>query len=115
MNPRTSLVFPDTILPIHRDSLRSLRDAIRVRFGSLISDLGDMEQINRSYIDSIYACSTNALSQELEEVSRLRLYPIVVQPLVEARSPSRSKPRPFDTVTQLEEISFLIRGICRFR
>ena len=86
--------FPDTILPIHRNILRSLQDAIRVRWGSLISDLGTLEQINRSFIDSIYACSTNALSQELEEASRLRLYPIVVHPLVRQVAQSQDPSTP---------------------
>ena len=62
--------------------MRSLQEAMRVRWGSLVSDLCTMEQINSGFIDSMYACSTNALSEQLEIASRLRLYPIVVHPLV---------------------------------
>ena len=74
--------FPETSRPIYQDSMRSLQEAMRVRWGSLVSDLCTMEQINSGFIDSMYACSTNALSEQLEIASRLRLYPIVVHPLV---------------------------------
>ena len=74
--------FPETSRPIYQDSMRSLQEAMRVRWGSLVSDLCTMEQINSGFIDSMYACSTNALSEQLETASRLRLYPIVVHPLV---------------------------------
>ena len=86
--------FPDTILPLHRHSLQSLQEAFRTRWASLISDLGYMDQINRSYIEAMYACSTNALSQELEEASRLRLYPIVVHPLVRQVAQSQDPSTP---------------------
>ena len=86
--------FPDTILPLH--SLQSLQDAIRLQWGSLISAFNAMEQINSSYIDSFYACSssTNALSQELEVALRLRLYLIVVYLLVRQVAQSHDPSTP---------------------
>ena len=61
-------------------------DEENARMGSLVSDLGTMEQYNCNYIDSMCACSTNVLSQEIQTASLLRLYPIVVHDLVRQES-----------------------------
>ena len=84
---------PDTFQTEYKENLRDLQDACRVRWATMLSDLGTLEQYNRQAVDAMYACSTNALSDQLDQARNLRLHP-TVHPLVRQDATSIGNKRP---------------------
>ena len=84
---------PDTFQTEYKENLRDLQDACRVRWATMLSDLGTLEQYNRQAVDAMYACSTNALSDQLDQARNLRPHP-TVHPLVRQDATSIGNKRP---------------------
>ena len=66
----------------HKQHLLALQEAVNTRFGHCLHALGTIEQKHRQAVDAMFACATNALSDELEEAQKELLAQRAIQPLV---------------------------------